>query len=512
MTNLTRRDILKLSLLSLGGAALTALAPSVARMARDSSNRPNVLILVFDALSAPHMSLYGYERLTTPNLDRFAESATVYHSHYSAGSFTTPGTASILTGLEPWNHRALGPSALVRRSLSDNNMFHLAKADYYRVGFTQNLMADVFLSQFQGDLDLHLSTQAFAYKNPLLLGEMDRSDPLAYLAYDDFLVGGYKFDTPYPGSVALGVIDQILRRGAGLDPEIKRNLHSDICFNGYFYYKNRLVFDGIFQTLQKLVMASSAPYLGYFHLWSPHEPYSPTSEFADLFNDNLKVPAKPDHPLAFPPLFKARQLNQYRQVYDRYIANVDAEFGRLMNAMSKSGMLDNTYVVVLADHGQLFERGVHGHASRLLYDAVLHVPLLIRAPGQTQRVDVRTATSNVDLLPTLASLMGAESSFQTDGNLLPGLGGEEDPDRSVFAMLANESSAFGQLHTGTFVLIKGGQKLLYYTGYEGQEDNVELYNLEEDPEELRDLSANDPATAKRMLEELLDARLSADKM
>ena len=513
MTQLSRRDVLKLSLATLGGAALTTLAPSMVRMARGASDRPNVLMLVFDTLSAPHMSLQGYGRATTPHLEEFAQTATVYHNHYSAGSFTTPGTASILTGLEPWHHRALSPSAMVKRSLASNNIFNIARNDYFRVGFTQNLMAEVFLRQFSSDLDLHLPTQSFAYNNPLLLGQMDPSDPLTYLAFDDFLVGGFKFDTPYPGSVTLGLLDQILQRGVGVHDELKHNARKDTAFNGYFYYQNRIVFDGIFRTLQILHDEDRTPYLGYFHLWSPHEPYSPTREFAGLFEgDNLKPSAKPDHPFASTPLFKPKELIQYQRVYDQYITNVDAEFGRLMSSMSDSGMLDNTYVIVLSDHGQLFERGVHGHASRLLYDGVIRVPLLIRSPGQTRRVDVHEATSNVDLVPTLASIMGNDSPVQTDGRILPGLGGASDTDRSLFAMLANESSAFGQLKTGTFVLVKGGRKLLYFSGYEGYEDRLELYDLESDPNELRDLSADDPTTTKRMLDELLQARLSADIM
>lgn len=513
MTHLSRRDILKLSLAAMGGAALTALAPAMVRMARGASNRPNVLIFVFDTLSAPHMSMHGYGRATTPHLEEFARTATVYHNHYSAGSYTTPGTASILTGLDPWHHRALSPSALVKRSLASNNLFRLVDADYFRVGFTQNLMAEVFLRQFSADLDLHLPTQSFAYNNPLLLGEMDSSDPLTYLAFDDFLVGGFKFDTPYPGSVSLGLLDQILQRGVGVHDELKRDARKDTAFNGYFYYQNRLVFDGILRTLQTINEQKHTPYFGYFHLWSPHEPYSPTREFAGLFEgDNLKPPAKPDHPFASAPLFKSKELIQYQIVYDQYITNVDAEFGRLMSAMSDSGMLENTYVIVLSDHGQLFERGVHGHASRLLYEPVVRVPLLIRSPGQTRRVDVREATSNVDLLPTLASLMSVRYNFQTDGRILPGLGGGSDAERSLFAMLANESSAFGQLKTGTFVLIKGGRKLLYYSGYKGFEDRAELYDIESDPNELRDLSADDPTTTRRMLDELLEARQSADKM
>ena len=67
---------------------------------------PNIIVILFDAMSARNLSLYGYPRETTPFLDKFAARSTVYHRHYSGGNFTTPGTASMLTGMFQWKHRA----------------------------------------------------------------------------------------------------------------------------------------------------------------------------------------------------------------------------------------------------------------------------------------------------------------------------------------------------------------------------------------------------------------------
>jgi arylsulfatase A-like enzyme len=507
MSTITRRDFLKLTSAFVGGAALTSVLPRL--IAPATSTRPNVLILVFDTMSAPHLSLYGYGRNTTPNLERFAGHATVYHSHYAEGSFTSPGTASILTGLNPWTHRAVNAGGLVRRDLVANNLFHVAGDHYYKVAYTQNFWTEIFLRQFHTDLDLHLPATSFATPNPLLLGEVDQTDSVPYFAYEDFLVGGVKLDTPYPGSVLLGMLDAALGRGRKLDPELKNSDLKGICFNGYNYYQNRAVFQGINDTVQRALSGQKKPYLGYFHLWSPHEPYSPTREFISLFDDNLKVPHKPRHALADSPV-REQDLLQYRRVYDQYVANVDAEFGNLMDGLESAKLLDNTYVIVLSDHGQLFERGVHGHASRLLYDGDLHVPLLISAPGQTQRVDVHEPTGNADLLPTLAAIMGGTLPARLDGRLLPGLGGQADPGRSYYSMLANESSAFKPLTTGTFVLTKGERKLMLFSGYKGFDGSVELYDLKADPDELRDLSTDDLTTTKQMKEELLDARQKAD--
>ena len=106
---ISRREFLKL----LGTTALTLAAASrpLAGGKGDEvdfkSSGPNVLILLFDSLTAEHMSLYGYQRRTTPNITEFAKQAMVYHNHYSSGNFTSPTTASILTGVYPWTHRAM---------------------------------------------------------------------------------------------------------------------------------------------------------------------------------------------------------------------------------------------------------------------------------------------------------------------------------------------------------------------------------------------------------------------
>ena len=64
-------------------------------------------------------------------------------------------------------------------------------------------------------------------------------------------------------------------------------------------------------------------------------------------------------------------------------------------------MLDDTYVIVTSDHGEMFERGIRGHVTPTLYEPVIRVPLLIAKPGQREREDVYAPTSCVDLLPTL---------------------------------------------------------------------------------------------------------------
>lgn len=510
MSRFSRRDFLKLSSAILGSAAISKVMPGKGGMTGAAGDRPSVLILLFDTMSAPHLSLHGYPRRTTPNLERFAQRATVYHAHYSNGTYTTPGTASILTGLLPWTHRAVNPAALVHRGLTDNNVFRAVGREYHRIAYSQNLWAELFLRQFDSEIEQHLPAISFAYPNPLLLGEWTARDTIPYFAYEDFLVGGVKIDTPYPGSALLGMLDIAAGRGKNVDAELRQVNVKTLPFNGHFYYKNRTVFDGILETVREAARPDR-PYFGYFHLWSPHGPYAPQGEFASLFDDDLKLPRKPRHPLVKKGFISNPVLNAYCRAYDQYIADLDAEFGRLMDAMEQEGLLENTCVVVLSDHGQLFERGVHGHSSPLLYDQGIHVPLIISVPGQAERRDVYEATSNVDLLPTLAALTGGEPPARLEGRVLPGLGIPSDDPISVFCVDAKENPAFRPFDRASFALIRGAQKLIWYLGYPEVDELVELYDLHEDPHELNDLSAADPLTTKRMLEELKAAREAADE-
>src|ERR1700681_1560636 len=107
-----RRDFLKLAALApvAGAAARLAMQPNTPA---PQSNRPNVLFIVFDTLSAKHMSLYKFPRATTPNIDRFARHSTVFHNHHSGGNFTSPATASLLTGAYTWSQRGFNFMATV---------------------------------------------------------------------------------------------------------------------------------------------------------------------------------------------------------------------------------------------------------------------------------------------------------------------------------------------------------------------------------------------------------------
>jgi len=492
MPKLSRRDFLKLGSILSGTFAVSRLARNFGA----APARPNILVFVFDAMSAENLSLYGYHRKTTPNLERFAAQATVYNAHYSAGNFTTPGTASLLTGLYPWTHRAINESGLIERSLVGQNLFRAIGKDYYRLAYSQNMWPNYFFGQFQHDIEKILSPAAFSLVDQIVGDKFGADLADSHRAFDDYLFQ----DGAPPASLVFGLAERILlRRAVARAPaeDYPRGLPRTGNYPIFFRLKD--VFDGLIETVRSLRPQS----LAYLHLWSPHAPYRPDKDFDSAFVDGWRPKPKPDSALG--DHSTPSHMNDRRQNYDEYIANLDSEFGRLLDFLNAHGIFNDSYVIVTSDHGEFFERGVEGHVTPLLYDPVVRVPLLISSPGQKSRQDVNIPTSSVDVVPTLAQLSGAAVPDWSEGQVLAGMGGAEDPQRSIFMMDAKENPAFAPISTGSFAMRKGKYKLIYYKGfghYDGK-DAFELYDMESDPDELNDLYSERSSDAVALRDELL---------
>jgi len=492
MSKLSRRDFLKLTGALSGAAMLSQVAPRL----RAQSDKPNVIILVFDAMTARDLSLYGFKRETTPNLGRFAARANVYHAHRSAGNYTSPGTASLLTGTYPWTHRAFDIAGLIERDRVKHNIFTAFGSDYHRLAFSQNLLPNYFFGQFENDLETIVPASSFSVIEQVAGEAFKRDLATGYRTFDNFLFQ----DGQAPASLVFGLADRLLlrsREARNPDADYPRGLPR--AGDHPIFFRLDDVFDGVQATLNEL--NSTSPYLAYLHLWAPHAPYKATKEFEEKFKDNFRSVKKPNHRLG--DQLEYYKLNNRRTNYDEFIANVDAEFGRIISALEKDGVLDNSYIVVTSDHGESFERGVEGHVTSLLYEPLVHIPLIISSPGQTARQDIFTPTNAVDVLPTLLHATGQPNVDWTEGTLLPILGGKDDPQRSTYSVEAKNNAAYAALTKATIAMIKSNYKMIYYTGYE-PEDSFEVYDLESDYEELNDLYPSQPSFAKQMKDELLE--------
>lgn len=494
MSNYSRRDFLKLlATLPAVYSLRKWLAKDIHRSARIATGKPNVILLIFDTMSAYHLSLYGYHRKTTPNLERFAQRANSYHAHYSAANFTVPGTSSILTGLHPWTHRALHLSGQVARNLADHNFFNLTGTDYHRFAFSQNVMATNLLNQFRAGIDELLPSTSFSELS-VLTSEYFPHNPNTAYQVDDHLL----FDlVDGPASLLFGVAQRVYFENLKkFNKDFPRGIPQPREYP--LVYKLENVFNGLMNKIDAL----SSPFFAYIHIFSPHSPYRARRDFIGIFDDGWMHIQKPEHVFTEGETYETIEKN--RVWYDEYIANVDFEFGRLLDHLEETGVLENSYLAVTSDHGELLERGVKGHVTPLLYEPLVRVPLLISAPGQLQGNAIHSPTSSVDLLPTLLSVTGHQIPPWAEGKLLPGLGGEETAERNIYMLEAKSSSAFGSLRQATFGMRQGKYKIILYRGYEVfGEDVFELYDLESDPEEMNDLFSTETALAEELKTQLL---------
>jgi arylsulfatase A-like enzyme len=222
-----------------------------------------------------------------------------------------------------------------------------------------------------------------------------------------------------------------------------------------------------------------------------------------MFVDDWKPERKRNGP--FSGAFHQRRLNRERRRYDEYIANVDAELGRLFDFMRSSGLLENTYLILTSDHGEMFERGIWGHLTPTLYEPVIRTPLVIVKPGQAHRQDIHINTSCVDILPTILSLAGLDIPEECEGEILPPFNGSrDDPQRTIFCLEAKTNPKQSPLTTASFALLKGSDKLIHYIGYNMDEKyKSEMYHLAGDPEEMKDLYSKSDPLARELQEILL---------
>jgi arylsulfatase A-like enzyme len=217
------------------------------------------------------------------------------------------------------------------------------------------------------------------------------------------------------------------------------------------------------------------PFFAWVHLYDAHAPYEPPAPYAARF-----------------PATAAG-------AYDAEIASVDAQAGRLLDALAADGRLDDTVVVAVGDHGEML--GEHGEQTHgfFVYDAAMHIPLIVAGPAVPARV-VAEQVRIVDVMPTVLELLGERPPASVQGaSLLPLARGEP------LSLLALGESWYPRYHYGWSELVSvqdGRYKLI-------RAPRPELFDLREDPRETVNLAARDPQRTETMAGAL--ARLLAQQ-
>jgi len=506
--NLDRREFLKFA----GTLSLGAFAPKYLLnpyLDTNTVGKNNILIVVFDAFSAYHISLYGYARETMPNLSRLAERAVVYHNHYAAGNYTTPGTASLLTGLLPWTHRAFSHNAQVAKQFTKKNIFN-ALPDYHRIVYSHNKYVNTFFRQFIDDIDEYIPRKQLYLEDSRLASLFLDDEDVSTIGLTRSL---NQKEDGYSYSLILSRINLMIQkirenRISEYQMRFPRGVPTITRVESYY-----LLEDSVNFMIDRLIKIPK-PYLGYFHFLPPHDPYNTRIEFFNVFaEDGYRIPEKPMH--LFSQTGTQEELNRLNTHYDEYLLYVDAEFGRLFDALEQSGSLDDTWLILTSDHGELFERGIGGHSTELLTEPIIRVPLLIFEPGRQSRLDVLEHTSAIDILPTLSKISGHAVPEWAEGQVLTPYNGDQPISRQeIFAAHSNVTNDKEPIGLGSFMMVRDHYKLVYFFGYEKLGESgelIELYDLEADPEELNNLYLSKKSIAEEMLAVLKVKIAEADK-
>ena len=271
-------------------------------------------------------------------------------------------------------------------------------------------------------------------------------------------------------------------------------------------YDSQRTYDRVWQLLEQAAGASPhRPLFLWAHTLPPHSPYLPPpstrhkllppgelERWQDHLPDNIEY--KP----SLQPL-----VDKHRLRYRESMMAADQALGDFLDRLERSGRLGRALVIVSSDHGESFERGYLGHAGPPLHDVLLRIPFVVKLPGQTSGRTVEMPVSQADLAPTVLDLVGAPALPAAEGRSLRALlEGAPLEARPVFAMTMERQSRFQPLREGHYAVIDGAQKLVW----DLPRNRSELYDLQADPRERLDLSAQQPDTVER-LRALLRARL-----
>ncbi len=226
----------------------------------------------------------------------------------------------------------------------------------------------------------------------------------------------------------------------------------------------------------------------WLHFLSPHSPYDYRAKSSQFYDATYSGAYQTTSTSKF-ETEDPTEAQRIRDLYDGEVFYADYLFGQLRDFLQEQGLLENSILILTADHGEEFkERGTFQH--RYLYEETVRIPLIIQHPRTTGGGRSQTFFSNLDLWPTLAAMVGAKPPETSDGwNLLQ----PTDLDRAFVSVAMTDQNYRGMN------LRQGDEKLILTCIPEMQ---AELYNLAEDPEERNDLANTDSSRVRDLLQML----------
>ena len=167
--------------------------------------------------------------------------------------------------------------------------------------------------------------------------------------------------------------------------------------------------------------------------------------------------------------------------------------------------MSNIIIIFSSDHGESFTKGYQGHSGPYIYESLVHIPLIIKLPGETGGRVIDMPVEQTDIAPTILELAGVTIPEWMEGrSLVPLLKGAGMQQRPIFSMQLIENRSFGHPITkGTIAIWEGDYKLIHYLA----EDKSLLFNLKANPDETQNTIKEEPEIAER-LKKLIDDNLS----
>lgn len=446
-------------------ALVVLLAALVASQSR-AADRPNVLFLICDDLNCD-IGCYGHPSASTPNIDRLAQRGVRFDRAYCQYPLCGPSRASFMTGMYP-------DQTLVKRN-----------AIYIREHVPNvNTMSQMFRDA--GYFATRIG-KIYHYNVPNHIGTGGHDDPDSW---------NYTINP----------------RGRDKDEENKIFSLQPGSFGGTLSW---LAADGTDEEQTDGIAAGEAARIldqyakdgrSFFlavGLYRPHTPYvSPRSYFEMHPLGEIVVPAVPKGYLETLPLpardsitrkkdqvnLKPELARKAIQAYYASISFADAQLGRILDALDRTGLSDNTIVVFTSDHG--YHMGEHGHWQKTtLFENAARVPLIMAGPGIARGGLAKSMAEMVDFYPTLAELAHLKAPQSVSGMSLAET--LRDPSK------ATRTSALTQYENG--YSIRTDRYRYTQWGEEGNEGR-ELYDHRDDPAEMKNLA--DDEAHRRVVEEL----------
>lgn len=447
---------------------LPFLHPSTGRPA--SQDRPNIVLISIDTLRADYLGAYGYPNAgISPWMDSLAQEGVLFEEATSQAPWTYPSFLSIHTSLYP---ASLGftrdnPDAYVLDTARNTLAEMLQQAGYYTQGYVTNAWLRPQSGLDQGYDGYEASRTPFSF------------DPEYLQEYSSVISVLYQYSSPLYRAFEWGhdqLFDARLTHwsdgGERITPYVRRFLqlhHRDRFFLWIHYIEPHTVYN-------------------------PSEPFHPLLPGVSTERENwLRVLTEMNALSWALPMLRPDDRAALESLYAGEVADTDACVGKILAALDRWDLMENTVIVIAADHGEEF--GDHdglGH-GRTLYRELTRVPLIISGPAVTvpgRRVSL--PVQNIDLMPTLLEIAGAPVPPEVEGrSLLPLLQGEDMAPHTIFT----EANSRGRSPWELRAIIEGDHKLVYNVDL----DRAELYNLRLDPGEQDDLASEQPERASVLL-------------